>query len=123
MRIALAVTITEEQARQLQGWARGRSVEVRLAQRARMILLAAQGMTDQAIAAELKVGRRTPARWRQRFLEQGPVGIERDAPRPGRKRQISAAKMRQVIAKPPRQAPPHATPRSTRMMAAAAGIS
>ena len=44
MRIAPAVTITEEQVRQLQAWARGRSVEVRLAQRAQMILLAAQGM-------------------------------------------------------------------------------
>lgn len=123
MRIAPAVTITEEQARQLQAWARGRSVEVRLAQRARMILLAAQGMTDQAIAVELKVGRRTPARWRQRFLEQGPAGIERDAPRPGRKRQISAAKVRQVIAKTTREAPPQATHWSTRTMAAAAGIS
>lgn len=44
MRIAPTVTITEEQARQLQAWARGRSVEVRLAQRAQMILLAAQGI-------------------------------------------------------------------------------
>ena len=106
MRIAPAITLTEEQARQLQAWARGRSVEVRLAQRAQMILLAAQGMTDQAIAAELQVGRRTPARWRQRFLEHGPVGIERDAPRSGRKRQISAAKVRQVIAKTTRENPP-----------------
>ena len=41
MRIAPAITITEEQALQLQAWARGRSVEVLLAQRAQMILLAA----------------------------------------------------------------------------------
>ena len=123
MRIAPTVTITEAQARQLQAWARGRSVQVRLAQRAQMILLAAQGMTDQAIAAELKVGRRTPARWRQRFLEQGPVGIERDAPRPGRKRQISAAKVRAVISKTTREVPANSTHWSTRTMAAAVGIS
>ena len=123
MRIAPAVTITEEQARQLQAWARGRSVEVRLAQRAQIILLAAQGMTDQAIAAELKVGRHTPSRWRQRFLAQGPVGIERDAPRPGRKRQISRAKVREVIAMTTREAPPQATHWSPRKMAAAVGIS
>jgi transposase len=123
MRIAPAVTITEEQARQLQGWARARSVEVRLAQRAQMILLAAQGMTDQAIAAELKVGRRTPARWRLRFIEQGTAGIEHDAPRPGRKPKISAAKVRQVIAKTTRERPLGATHWSTRTMAAAAGIS
>ena len=36
MRIAPTVTITEAQARQLQAWARGRSIEVRLAQRAQM---------------------------------------------------------------------------------------
>ena len=41
MRIAPAITITEEQALQIQAWARGRSVEVLLAQRAQMILLAA----------------------------------------------------------------------------------
>ena len=123
MRIAPTVTISEAQARQLQAWARGRSVEVRLARRAQMILLAAQGMTDQAIAAELRVGRRTPARWRRRFLEQGPVGIKRDAPRPGRKRQISAAKVRAVIAKTTREVPANATHWSTRTMAAAVGIS
>ena len=60
MRIAPTVTITEAQARQLQAWARGRSVEVRLAHRAPMILLAAQGMTAQPLAAELRVARRTP---------------------------------------------------------------
>ena len=42
MRIAPAITITEEQALQLQAWERGRSVEVRLAQRVQMILLAAE---------------------------------------------------------------------------------
>ncbi len=36
MRIAPTVTITEAQTRQLQAWARGRSIEVRLAQRAQM---------------------------------------------------------------------------------------
>jgi hypothetical protein len=61
MRIAPTITLTEEQALQLQAWARGRSVEVRLAQRAQMILLAAQGMTDHAIAAQLKKGRRIGA--------------------------------------------------------------
>lgn len=123
MRIAPAITLSEEQERQLQSWARGRSVEVRLAQRARMILLAAQGMQDLEIAAQLKVGRRTPARWRLRFLQAGPAGIERDAPRPGRTPRISQAKVRQIVAKTTREAPSNATHWSTRTMAAAAGIS
>ena len=88
-----------------------------------MILLAEKGMTDQAIAAELKVGRRTPARWRQRFLEQGPAGIERDAPRPGRKRQISAPKVRAVITKTTRETPAQATHWGMRTLAAAVDIS
>jgi transposase len=123
MRIAPEVSITEAQRAQLKAWASGRSTPVRLAERANMILLAAEGKTDREIASQLHVGRRTPARWRLRFIEQGLVGIERDAPRPGRKPQISAAKVRHVVHKTTREAPPNATHWSTRTMAAAVSIS
>ena len=123
MRIAPEVSITDAQRLQLNAWASGRSVSVRLAERAHMILLAAEGKTDQQIAAHLHIGRRTPARWRVRFRDQGLAGIERDAPRPGRKPQISRAKVQQLIAKTTRETPPNATHWSTRTMATAVGIS
>jgi len=46
MRVAPTVSITEVQRKQLQSWARGRSTPMRLAQRAAIILRAADGMSD-----------------------------------------------------------------------------
>src|ERR1041384_6583288 len=53
MRIASPILLTDEQQRQLATAANGRSVSVRFAQRARMILLAAQGEQDKQIAIEV----------------------------------------------------------------------
>jgi LuxR family transcriptional regulator, maltose regulon positive regulatory protein len=70
-----------EQRQELEKLARGRTVTVRSAQRAKMMLMAASGLTDSAIAEELSVSRHNVARWRGRFLERGIAGIEKDAPR------------------------------------------
>ena len=43
MRLAVAITLTEDERATLQRWARGRSVEVRLVLRARIVLAAAEG--------------------------------------------------------------------------------
>src|SRR6266496_5863777 len=123
MRIAAAVKLSDEQRQQLQKQARGRSVSVRLAQRSKMILLAAAGFSDSKIAAELGVKRQTVARWRSRFNERGLPGIEKDAPRPGRKPQISAKRVQQIVRMTTREKPRDATHWSTRSMAQAAGIS
>src|SRR6266542_4508168 len=123
MRIAAAVKLSDEQRRQLQKQARGRSVSVRLAQRSKMILLAAAGFSDSKIAAELGVKRQTVARWRSRFIRQGLSSIEKDAPRPGRKPQISAKRVQQIVRMTTRDKPSDATHWSTRSMAQAAGIS
>jgi DNA-directed RNA polymerase specialized sigma24 family protein len=79
MRIAPTVSISEEQRKRLQSWARGRSTPMRSAQRAAMILRAAEGMSDRDIAVEHGCGRRTVARWRARFIERGIEGIARAA--------------------------------------------
>src|SRR2546426_11696115 len=55
MRVAAAVKLSDEQREQLEKQARARSVSVRLAQRSKMILLAALGAPDLKIAAELGV--------------------------------------------------------------------
>ena len=71
MRVAAEVKLSDEQREQLEKQARARSVSVRLAQRSKMILLAAEGITDLKIAAELGVARQTVARWRRRFSVGG----------------------------------------------------
>ena len=123
MRVAAAVKLSDEQREQLEKQARARRVSVRLAQRSKMILLAAAGFPDLKIAAELGVMRQTVARWRGRFLRQGLAGIEKDAPRPGRKPQISAKRVQQIVRMTTRDKPRDATHWSTRSMAQAAGIS
>lgn len=123
MRIAPQVVLTKEQRYKLEAYARGRRTPARLVLRARIVLLAADGKQDLEIARLLSVVPRTAARWRARFLHDGIVGLEHDAPRPGRTPSISVETVRLVIAKTTRQKPPHATHWSTRSMAAEAGIS
>src|SRR5271169_2459622 len=123
MRIAAKVELSEAQRKQLETWATGRTIPVRLAERAKMILLAAQGKTDKEIGADLAIWRGTVARWRGRFLADGVSGIERDETRPGRKPKISARKVKTIVALTTQQRPDNATHWSTRSMAAVAGIS
>src|SRR5829696_5384438 len=123
MRVAAEVKLSDEQREQLEKQARARSVSVRLAQRSKMILLAAEAIPDLKIAAELGVARQTVARWRSRFIVRGLEGIEKDAPRPGRKPQISAKQVQQIVRRTTQEKPDEATHWSTRTMAQAAGIS
>jgi len=123
MRIEAKVELSEAQRKQLETWATGRTIPVRLAERAKMILLAAQGKTDKEIGADLRIWRGTVARWRGRFIADGVTGIERDETRPGRKPKISARKVKSIVALTTQQRPDNATHWSTRSMAAAAGIS
>ena len=63
------------------------------------------------------------SRWRKRFLVLGIAGLEKDAPRSGRKPTIGARLTKRVVTLTTRQLPPNATHWSTRTMAAAVGIS
>ena len=123
MRIAPGVELSDAQRKQLETWATGRTIPVRLAERARMILLAAQGQTDKEIGVQLGIWRGTVARWRTRFIADGVTGIERDQTRPGRKPQISARKVKSIVTLTTQQRPDNATHWSTRSMAAVSGIS
>jgi putative transposase len=51
--------------------------------RAKIVLLAAQGRSNDQIAASLSVPRPIVSKWRKRFFEKGPAGLENE-PRPGR---------------------------------------
>lgn len=51
--------------------------------RARMVLMAADGLRNDQIAARLDCGRQVVSEWRKRFFEQRLAGLE-DRPRRGR---------------------------------------
>jgi transposase len=124
MRVAPPVILTAELKRHLTSVANSRTASVRFALRARMILLAAEGLQDKQVAAEVKVRRQAVALWRKRFLALGIDGIARDAPRGGRLRSArTAAKVRAIVERTTRTTPPCATHWSTNSMARAEGVS
>ena len=85
MRIAPAITLSPEQRTVLESQARSRSLPVRVAERARIVLFAAFGQQDKEIAAVMAITPKKVSRWRKRFLALGVAGLQKDAHRPGRK--------------------------------------
>jgi transposase len=120
VRVAQAITLSQEQRLQLQIYSRGRRVPKRLVERANIILLAAAGNENLVIAEELQISRHTVARWRERFLALGVSGLEKDAPRSGRTPRLD---VEAIIRMTTQDKPENATQWSTRSMARAMGIS
>ncbi|MBK8447394.1 MAG: IS630 family transposase [Micropruina sp.] len=70
------------------------------AQRARIVLLAADGEANQVIAERVGVSRPTVNLWRARYVEQGMAGLA-DEPRPGRPREVDRAAILTATLTPP----------------------
>ena len=122
MRVAPVVTVTLEEAQQLRSWARGRSTPHRLVDRARIVLAAAEGKTNDQIADELHVHRRTVGLWRRRFILLRLTGIEQDAPRAGRRPRLDQAAIEGILAKTLHTKPRGETHWSTRTLAREVGV-
>ena len=123
MRIAAAVELSAEQKQALERMARGRSLPARVVERARIVLLAADGLENQQIARRMKMTPEKAARWRNRFLTGGIAALEKDASRPGRTPIITERRVKRVVNMTLHDKPANATHWSTRTMARAAGIS
>jgi len=123
MRVAAQITLTDEDRETLERWARGRSTPARQVLRARIVLAAAEGKENQAIAEELSTGRMLVGQWRKRFAEKGIAGIEKDAPRGGRKPTARNAIAAKIIEWTLQKKPVNATHWSTRTLAAELGAS
>jgi transposase len=123
MRVAPRVELDEAQRKTLSRWARGRSTPARLVTRAKIVLFATEGKENQEIAAELGVTRRTVGRWRTRFVKRGLAGIEKDAPRGGRKPRARNRVEAKILKKTTQERPRNATHWSTRSLAEELGVS
>jgi transposase len=117
------VWLTTEQQDDFERFARSRTLAARLVERAKIVLQAAAGKADTEIAKALDITRQTAALWRQRFLDGGIAGLEKDAPRSGRPRVIVASKIDEIVALTTRQKPANATHWSTRTLAEVADVS
>ncbi len=76
MRTASVIELSDEQRQQLQRWVRSSTVSVRLARRASIVLLAADGLDNHRIGEMLGVGRIQAGRWRERYAAGGLKAIE-----------------------------------------------
>lgn len=120
MRVAPKIELTDEERAALTKLWRSGLTSVRLAQRARIILLADQGLNNKDIAAQLGIGRMQPARWRERYLQGGIKAIERDLPRGAPPVKVDVAQLVQLTTQ---SSPEAITHWSTRKMGTLLGVS
>ena len=122
MKQAPQITLAEVDRAKLARWSRGRSTPVRLMQRAKIVLLAAEGKMNKDIAVELGINPNTVVRWRSRFARGGVAAIEKDAPRGGRRPVVRDRAVKRILDTTTQSTPANATHWSTRTLAAELGI-
>jgi transposase len=118
----LPVTLTDDERGKLSDWARRPTTAQRLALRARIVLAAADGWANAAIAADLRVTLPTVRKWRSRFAEARLGGLA-DEPRPGGPRSITDAQVEAAVTRTLEARPADATHWSTRSLARGLGLS
>jgi putative transposase len=99
------VTLTDAERGRLVGLSRQRTASVRMVRRARGLLLAAEGKTDEVIAEQIRMSVTSLERLRRRFVEEGLEASLRERPRPGARPKLGPKEQAFVVAlactKPP----------------------
>ena len=116
------LALTDEERTTLERWARRRTSGQALALRCRIVLVCAEGASNQAVATRLGISRPTVTKWRSRFVARRLEGLA-DEPRPGAARTITDAQVEQVLVMTLETTPADATHWSTRSLARQVGMS
>jgi transposase len=116
------VELTDDERAQLVAWSRRSKSANALAMRSRIVLSAADGLGNTAIAAKLNIALSSARKWRSRFLVDRLDGLL-DEPRPGRPRTVADEQVEAVIVRTLETTPKGATHWSTRSLAAELGMS
>lgn len=117
------LVITDSQREVLAHLARSRTAKHREVQRAKALLLAADGEPNTAIGAHVGVSATTVKSWRERFAVDGLLGLGVVAAGRGRKPTISQEQIAEIVRATLHDKPPGETHWSCRSMAAAQGVS
>src|SRR3954462_8969593 len=120
--VAVQIALSEDERGQVGAGAGRRKSAEALAQRSRIVLLAAEGLKNTEIAERLGVTRPMVTKWRNRFAEHR-LDVLTDEPRPGQPRTITDDKVEEVVVKTLESTPKDATHWSTRSMAREVGLS
>ena len=89
---APALALFDGDRDELMSWTRSTAIRAGLAQRARIVLLASEGVANSRIAAEVGTTTTSVWKWRKRYAEAGIAGLS-DAPRSGRPKHLDHAEI------------------------------
>src|ERR1700737_849071 len=118
-----ALPIQEAQQQQLQQWISAFGTPRQVALRSQIVLAAALGQSDNAIAQELQVSRQMVTLWRARFAQHGPQSLWEVAPGRGRKPIYGPEKIQSIVEATLHTQPKGMTQWSCRLLAARQGVS
>lgn len=93
---AVRIKLLGRERRELNRIVRASTAEQRIVQRARIVLLAAQGLNNSQIGADLEVDFKTVRKWRSRFHDHRVDGLD-DLPRPGRPLVFEASQRQELF--------------------------
>ena len=94
---ATAIILTEAERTELEGLARSSKTEYRLRQRARIVLLAANGIASRAIGRTVRCTTGTASKWRVRYAEKRLAGLDETGDR-GAEPKYTAATGKRILA-------------------------
>lgn len=119
---AIRIELSEDERDALKRNLRRRKTASALSMRSRIVLLAADGLTNLEIAPRVGASAHTVGVWRNRFVQERLDGLY-DEPRVGRPREIDDDRIEAVVVKTLESTPRAATHWSTRSMAKNVGLS
>ncbi len=117
------MAVSDGQRQILESLARSRTALHREVQRARVLLLAADGVSNSEISERAGVSRPTVLAWRSQFAQDGLTGFGQVAKGRGRKPSISDEKVAEIVELTQHSKPADATHWSCRSRAKATGVS
>jgi transposase len=101
---------------------RDRNTPQKVVWRARIVLLAGEGLCDTEVATRVGTSTLTVRRWRRHYPQVGVERLYKDATRPPGRKPLSTAVIQRVLDMTLHEKPPRATHWSARSMAAAVGL-
>ena len=110
------IILSDQEHEQLTSIVRSRSLPHGLVRRARIVLLAAEGVKNNEIAEKVGLSPQSICKWRQRYVQQGLSGLH-DELRPGRPRSVSDEQVAVLIRKTLKTKPKDGTHWTIRSMA------
>ena len=111
MRKIERISISVADRERLERLVKDRNTPQKVVWRARIVLLAGDGLTAEGIAAAVVKSLLTVRRWRRRYVAKGVDGLVKDATRRSRVKPLTPEQIRQVVDMTLHEKPPNATHR------------